>query len=85
MPDARRTVRLDGNAAAALLAEAFDAEMTLAPVACPSCGSRSWMGECHAYLEAPGTVLRCRSCESVLLAVVRRGPTVCVDLRGVLG
>ena len=84
MADVETTVRLDGNAAAAILAEIFEAEMTLARVACPACQSTWWIGECHAYLGGPGTILRCRGCGALLLAVVRRGTISCVDLRGVL-
>jgi len=34
------------------------------------------------YRRAPGTVVRCRTCESVLMVFVERGDVVCVDLRG---
>jgi ribosomal protein S27E len=33
-------------------------------------------------MRAPGTVVRCRSCENVLMVFVERSEVVCVDLGG---
>ena len=73
---------LDGNAIAGLMFEVFGAEMTTATGTCASCGSSAQVAELVVYLEAPGTVARCRTCESVLMVVVERRGTYCVDLRG---
>jgi Family of unknown function (DUF6510) len=40
------------------------------------------VAELVVYLEAPGTVARCRTCESVLLVIVEAHGVKCVDLRG---
>jgi hypothetical protein len=34
------------------------------------------------YLDAPGTVVRCRSCDSVLMVFVKIHDRTCVDLMG---
>jgi ribosomal protein S27E len=64
---------VDGNAVAGILGEVFVHEMTSARVACKGCGEIEPIGAEHAYLQAPGIVLRCRHCEDVLLVVTHRG------------
>jgi hypothetical protein len=73
---------LDGNAIAGLLREVFGVEMTTASGVCSACRTRGHVAEFAVYLQAPGTVARCRTCDSVLLVVVRRRGIACVDLRG---
>ena len=73
---------LDGNAAAGLLGEVFVLEATAAAARCDGCGAVEALGAVRAYVDAPGTVLRCLHCESVLLRVVRNGDRCWVDLRG---
>ena len=62
---------LDGNAAAGMLAEVFALEPTGARGRCDGCGNVAYLGEARAFVEAPGLVIRCRACESVLLVLVR--------------
>jgi hypothetical protein len=73
---------LDGNAIGGLLLEVFGAEMTTATGTCGHCGASAQVAELVVYLEAPGTVVRCRSCESVLMVIVDVRGIKCVDLRG---
>lgn len=73
---------LDGNAAAGLLATVFGADMTAARGRCGTCGAALVLGEVAAYVGGPGTVLRCRGCLEVLVVLVERRGTVCVDLLG---
>jgi hypothetical protein len=73
---------LDGNAIAGLLHEVFGAEMTTATGTCAHCGAAAQVAELVVYLEAPGTVVRCRSCESVLMVIAEVRGIKCVDLRG---
>jgi hypothetical protein len=73
---------LDGNAIAGLLVEVFGNEMTTATGVCGSCGASGVVAELEVYLAAPGTVVRCRSCEAVLMVLVTARGTTCVDLRG---
>jgi hypothetical protein len=74
--------RLDGNAVAGLMAEIFGREMTLATGVCGSCGAESLLAEVHVYRRAPGTVVRCKTCEAVLLRVVEAPGRMWVDLSG---
>ena len=73
---------LDGNAIGGLLMEVFGAEMTTAAGTCGSCGAVSQVAELAVYLGGPGTVVRCRSCGSVLMAFVKVREITCVDLEG---
>ena len=73
---------LDGNAIAGLRVEVFDAEMTTSRGTCGSCGAQGLVGELAVYARAPGTVVRCRACESVLMVFVEVRGVTCVDLRG---
>ena len=73
---------LDGNAIAGLMLEVFGVEMTTATGVCSSCGAGGPVAELEVYLRAPGTVVRCRSCRSVLMVVVQARGYNCVDLRG---
>jgi len=65
--------RLDGNAAAGVLAEIFTFEVTTARVACVHCGSSGVVGAQMAYITEIGTIVRCASCDGVLIRVVRQG------------
>jgi hypothetical protein len=74
-------LRLDGNAAAGILREVFASEMTTAVGTCGSCGATDVVGAVHVYLAA-GVVLRCPSCESVLMRIVESETRLWVDLSG---
>jgi hypothetical protein len=73
---------LDGNAIGGLLHEVFGTEMTTAEATCRHCGDTAAVAEAVVYVRAPGTVMRCRSCTSVLAVVVRRQEMNCVDMSG---
>jgi hypothetical protein len=73
---------LDGNAIAGLLRDVFGAELTTADGTCAGCGARGALAETEVFLDAPGTVVRCRVCRSVLMVLVTVRGITCVDLRG---
>ncbi len=73
---------LDGNAIGGLLHEIFGREMTAAEATCRHCGHTAQVAEDLVYVKAPGTVMRCRTCTSVLAVVVRRQEMNCVDMSG---
>jgi DNA-directed RNA polymerase subunit RPC12/RpoP len=73
---------LDGNAIGGLLQEVFGTEMTAAIGTCAACGTTAQVAQAMVYLDAPGTVVRCRSCKSVLMVFVRVRSRGCVDLSG---
>jgi phage FluMu protein Com len=74
--------RLDGNAAAGLLGEIFPFEMTMAHIRCAGCGAVEPVGAEMAYMDAPGMVMRCMHCESVLLTIVQGGGGYWLEMRG---
>ena len=74
---------LDGNAAAGALSDVFASEITVAVTTCAACGDTRPVGELHAYMDAPGVVLRCASCHSVQIRQVRAAQRVWLDLQGV--
>jgi hypothetical protein len=77
-------LRLDGNAAAGLLRELFEHELTGARGRCVSCGTIAELGTQHLYMYplSPGAVLRCSSCHCVLMVVVYAGERQRVGLPG---
>lgn len=74
---------LDGNAAGGVLGEIFALEVTAGEGTCASCGAVAELGAVVAYVHAPGTVLRCPRCLSVLVRVVRGPDRLWLDARGV--
>jgi hypothetical protein len=78
--------RLDGNAAAGLLAEVFTFDITTARAACTGCGATGEVGAQMAYLSEIGTVVRCSRCDNALIRIVRQidGPQrYFLDLKGI--
>jgi hypothetical protein len=73
---------LDGNVAAGILSEVFALEVTSARGRCDSCGAEAHVAETRAYVDAPGLVLRCASCDSVVLVVVRGDGRLWLGLSG---
>lgn len=74
---------LDGNAIGGLLHEVFGREMTHTMGRCATCGKIAPVAETVVYLQAPGIVVRCRTCTSVMMVFVRRAEMNCVDMSGV--
>ncbi len=75
-------MKLDGNAIGGLLREIFTIEMTTAETTCGHCGAANPIGRVEVYIHAPGTVVRCPDCESVLLRIVHGRGRYWVDLSG---
>jgi DNA-directed RNA polymerase subunit RPC12/RpoP len=73
---------VDGNAIGGLLIDVFGTEMTAARSTCATCGATRPVAELIVYRRAPGTVVRCRTCGSVLMVLVRRADVTSVDLSG---
>jgi len=68
-------LRLDGNAIAGMMREVFVEDMTAARGACSYCGAVAMLGgqPVYDYPDGPGAVLRCRTCDAVLLVLVHAG------------
>ena len=79
------TLRLDGNAAAGMLAEVFTHDMTSAQSTCANCGRLAPLGALLMYGGQIGTVLRCPACDSVEMRMVyvpEGGGQYWLDMRG---
>ena len=74
--------RLDGNAIGGVLHTVFGAEMTAAVGVCGTCGAAGAVAELHVYVRAPGVVVRCPKCESVLMRVVESPDRTWIDFSG---
>ena len=74
---------LDGNAIGGMLIDVFGTEMTAASSTCGTCGTIRPVAQLVVYMQAPGTVVRCRTCGSVLMVFVKaHGVTCVVDMAG---
>jgi hypothetical protein len=75
-------LRLDGNAAAGLLAEIFAVEMTTALASCANCGATGPGGALLVYAHGMGTIVRCHGCDNALIRIARGRRGYVLDLRG---
>ena len=75
--------KLDGNAAAGILQEIFPYDMTLVQATCTGCGATNALGALAVYMHGMGTVIRCPSCDTVLIRVVHAKGRYWLDMRGV--
>lgn len=75
-------VALDGNSIGGMLLEVFGTEMTAAKTICATCGAAARVAETVVYLRSPGTVVRCRTCGSMLMVISQIRGMNCVDLSG---
>ena len=82
MSDVGRALMLDGNAVAGLLLEAFGSEMTACPCQCTHCGAVGVLATLWAFTHGPGVVLRCPTCEQVVLRLVQTDEALYLDARG---
>ena len=73
---------LDGNAAAGDLRQVFAVDITAATGRCAGCGQTAVLAQARLYSRAPGLVVRCSNCESVLIRLVTAPDRTWVDLRG---
>jgi hypothetical protein len=76
-------MKVDGNAIGGLLREIFTMEMTAAETTCAGCGAVNAVGRVDVYMQAPGVVVRCPSCEQILMLIVHGRGRYWVDLSGV--
>ncbi len=82
LSDMNHELMLDANAAAGLLQEIFGTDMTAAPTECANCGQEGEIGTLLAFTQAPGVVLRCPSCENVVVRIVQTPDAFYIDARG---
>jgi hypothetical protein len=75
-------MKLDGNAIGGLLIEIFGTDLTGSMGVCASCGAQGHVAALDVYVHAPGIVARCRTCEAVMMKIVRSGDRTWLDLSG---
>jgi Family of unknown function (DUF6510) len=63
--------KLDGNAAGGILQVIFPFDMTLVQATCAGCGASNAVGATAAYMHGMGTVVRCQSCDTVLIRMAQ--------------
>jgi hypothetical protein len=73
---------LDGNAAGGVLDSIFSVEMTTVEVVCAACGERRTLATVAVYKTGMGTILRCPSCDAVLIRVAELDGHQWLDMRG---
>lgn len=81
-PDMNDELMVDGNAVGGMLIDVFGTEMTAAPSKCASCGNVAEIGRLRAYVQAPGAVLRCPTCENVVVRIAGSPKGWYLDARG---
>jgi hypothetical protein len=75
--------KLDGNVAGGILHEIFPFEMTLVRTICANCGKQNVVGALAVYMHGMGTIMRCPSCDQVLIRVAHIKDNYCLDMQGV--
>ena len=75
-------MRLDGNAAAGMLRDLFTVDTTAAEATCGGCGTVGPVGGLFEYGHEMGIVLRCSSCGTAVLRLVRTDAAMYVDFSG---
>ena len=73
---------LDGNAAAGCLQEVFAVEVTIGEIQCEACSSVRPVGSLPSYAAPMGCVLRCPSCDNILMSAVRTPHGLWLEMRG---
>ena len=73
---------LDGNALAGPLADVFSFDVTMARLACGACGEVQHLADALVFGPPMGLVVRCRSCQEVLLRYTVLDGAATLDVRG---
>jgi hypothetical protein len=74
---------LDGNAAGGILHAIFPFEMTTVEAVCAGCDEHHVMATVAVYKHGMGTILRCPSCDTVMIRVAEIEGHYWLDMRGV--
>jgi Family of unknown function (DUF6510) len=75
---------VDGNAIGGLLSDVFGRDTTDVSGRCRECGAENVVAALRVY-RAAGVVVRCPSCEAVLMRLVAARDELWIDLDGLLG
>jgi Zn finger protein HypA/HybF involved in hydrogenase expression len=80
--DVNRELMLDGNSVGGIMHELFAMEMTATPAECANCGNKAEIGALLAFTQAPGLIMRCPVCESIVMRIVETPDAIYLDARG---
>jgi ribosomal protein S27E len=75
--------KLDSNATRGILQMIFPFDMRLVQATCAGCGTTNVIGATAAYLHGMGTVVRCQSCDAVLIRMAQAKGRYFLDMRGI--
>jgi len=76
-------MKLESNAAGRMLQVIFPFDMTLVQATCAGCGATNALGAVAAYMHGMGTVVRCQSCDTVLIRMAQVKGRYFLDFRGI--
>jgi hypothetical protein len=76
-------MKLESNAAGRMLQVIFPFDMTLVQATCAGCGATNALGAVAAYMHGMGTVLRCQSCDAVLIRMAQIRGHYLLDMQGI--
>jgi Family of unknown function (DUF6510) len=79
---AGEAVRLDGNSAAGILSEVFVQDITTTRAMCANCGTVRALGALPVYGQTMGVVMRCPTCDAVVLRIARTSMRLWLDPTG---
>lgn len=82
MADNGSDLVLDANAAAPLLQEIFEPDVTVAQIRCAACGSIAMFGALRLYAAPMGAVLRCTACDDVVMRAVHTPHGCWLEMEG---
>lgn len=82
LTDMNRELMLDANAVAGIMHEIFGGDMTASPTECAHCGREEEVGTLLAFTHGPGIVLRCPTCENIVVRITQTPDAFYIDARG---
>jgi hypothetical protein len=82
MSNEQACTTLDGNAVGGLLREVFAFDATGARATCASCARMAPIAELRLYAIELGAILRCPSCDEIVVRIGRTPRGLWLDLRG---
>lgn len=75
--------RLDGNAVAGELQMLLGFDVTVLQTTCSHCHKEGLFANLLAYVRGPGVVLRCPTCDGLVLQVVKTPQTIIITAEGI--
>ena len=79
------TTHLDGNVAAGMLSGVFTEDLTATTARCVHCGDTYELGRAMVWVTDMGIVVRCRSCDEVMITLVSCPDGTRVNTAGISG